>query len=210
MAVQLADRVQELSSSIGTGAFTLDGSIAGYQTFNAAFGVGPSFYYCITGGSSWEIGIGVLGSVASLTRSTVLASSNSGSAVNFDVGNKLVFCPAPAYLWQGLWDRNQRVAVVTLTDTTNIATDASLSNNFQVTLAGNRTLDNPTNLQNGMVLNWAIAQDATGSRTLAYGTKFDFGGVTPVLSLAAGAVDLISGYYHAGADKILCSFRKDS
>ena len=81
-------------------------------------------------------------------------------------------------------------AVLSLTDAANISTDLALSNNFQVTLGGNRTLDNPTNdgiSQSGSIF---IIQDGTGSRTLSYGTDWKFaGGTGPTISTAAGAID---------------------
>lgn len=82
---------------------------------------------------------------------------------------------------------------VTLTDAANIATDASLSTVFEVTLGGNRTLDNPTNLKDGGTYIWVVTQDGTGSRTLAYGSAFKWpGGTAPTLSTAAGSVDIIT------------------
>jgi hypothetical protein len=75
---------------------------------------------------------------------------------------------------------------VALTDGATINTDASLSNTFTATLGGNRTLANPTNLEVGFVYNWHVTQDGTGSRTLSYGSLFDWGtnGV-PTLSTTA-------------------------
>jgi hypothetical protein len=85
---------------------------------------------------------------------------------------------------------------VALTDAVSINTDASLGNAFSVTLAGNRTLANPTNLVTGSTYIWRIVQDATGSRTLVYGSLFTWpGGSVPTLSTAAGATDVISAYY---------------
>ncbi len=104
-----------------------------------------------------------------------------------------------------VFTRAQTVTPVTLTDGANIATDASLSNAFSVTLGGNRTLDNPTNLTNGCIYNWRITQDGTGSRTLAYGSKFKWqSGTAPVLSTVAGSVDLLTGQYWGDTDTILC------
>lgn len=92
-----------------------------------------------------------------------------------------------------VWNANQSVEPVALTDGSSIPTDASASNNFKVTLGGNRTLANPTNLTEGMWLTWDITQDGTGSRTLAYGSKFLWqSGIAGVLSLAAGAKDTLS------------------
>jgi len=84
----------------------------------------------------------------------------------------------------------QRGSITALTDAANIATDMSLNNFFSVTLAGNRTLDNPSNIVAGQSGSIFITQDGTGNRTLAYGSYWDFdGGMAPTLSAAAGAID---------------------
>jgi hypothetical protein len=76
-----------------------------------------------------------------------------------------------------------------------------------LTLSGNRTLANPSNLTTGMVLNIRIKQDATGTRTLAYGNLYKFpGGTAPVLSTAAAATDFLSCYYDGTI--LLCNFGK--
>lgn len=122
--------------------------------------------------------------------------------------------PLPAALVRkdaaNAFTKSQTVNSVALTDGASIATDASLSNNFKVTLGGNRTLANPTNLTDGQVINWRIKQDATGARTLAYGSKFKWpSGVAPTLSTAANRLDVISGVYFADDDTILCNIIKD-
>lgn len=110
-----------------------------------------------------------------------------------------------------VFTKNQSVTPVVLTDGATIAVDAALSNNFRVTLAGNRTLANPTNLTDGMVLNFKIKQDGTGGRTLAYGSKYKWsGGTAPVLSTAAAAVDFISAYYDGADDILICNLVKDA
>jgi hypothetical protein len=98
----------------------------------------------------------------------------------------------------------QRGAVVALDDGATITPDFSLSNHFSVTLAGNRTLDNPTNLVAGQTGSVFISQDATGGRALAYGSFWDFiGGTAPAVSGAANKVDRLdyivrtSGSIHA-------------
>jgi hypothetical protein len=79
-----------------------------------------------------------------------------------------------------------------LTDGTTITPDFANSNNFSVTLEGNRTLANPSNIVAGQSGSFFISQDATGGRTLAYGSYYDFaGGTAPTLSTAASAVDRI-------------------
>ena len=98
MAFVLADRVKETTTTTGTGTITLAGASTGFQSF-AAIGNGNTTYYTIAaqGGSEWEVGIGTYtSSGTTLSRDTVLASSNSGAAVNFSAGTKDVFCDYPA------------------------------------------------------------------------------------------------------------------
>lgn len=79
-----------------------------------------------------------------------------------------------------------------LTDGATITPDFSVDNNFTLTLGGNRTLANPTNLNAGQSGVIFISQDGTGSRTLAYGTSWDFpGGTAPTLTTTASAVDVL-------------------
>lgn len=89
----------------------------------------------------------------------------------------------------------QRGAVVALTDGATITPDFSLANNFSVTLGGSRTLANPTNLVAGQSGVIKITQDGTGSRTLSYGSYWDFSaGVAPTLTTTANAVDILAYY----------------
>ena len=108
-----------------------------------------------------------------------------------------------------VFTKAQTVTPVALTDAASIATDASLSNTFTVTLGGSRTLANPTNMTNGAIYNWRVKQDGTGSRTLAYGSKFKWpGGTAPTLTTTANATDFISGQYFSDTDTILCTCLK--
>ena len=98
MALVLADRVKETTTTTGTGTVTLLGAATGFQSF-AAIGNANTTYYAIVGqtGSEWEVGIGTYtSSGTTLSRDTVLASSNSGSLVNLSAGTKDVFCDYPA------------------------------------------------------------------------------------------------------------------
>lgn len=91
------------------------------------------------------------------------------------------------------WGKGQAVSPFALTDGASIAVDATQSNSFTVTLAGNRALANPTGIIAGQFLEFSFLQDATGSRTLSYGTNFKFpGGTAPVLTTAANAEDDMS------------------
>jgi len=88
-----------------------------------------------------------------------------------------------------------------LTDGTNISVDFNVGQNFTVTLAGNRTLDNPTNCVAGQVGSIFVVQDGTGSRTLAYGTSWDFpAGTAPTLSTDADAIDRLDYIVHTSTD----------
>ena len=95
MPLVLADRVRETSTTTGTGTLTLAGAVAGFRTFSAGVGNTNTCYYTITMGSDWEVGVGTVGA-GTLTRDTILSSSNSGSAVNFAAGTKDVFATYPA------------------------------------------------------------------------------------------------------------------
>jgi hypothetical protein len=98
MAFVLADRVKETTTTTSTGTVTLLGASTGFQSFSA-IGNGNSTYYTIAGQttSEWEVGIGTYtSSGTTLSRTTVLASSNSGSLVNFSAGTKDVFVTYPS------------------------------------------------------------------------------------------------------------------
>ena len=96
MALVLKDRVKETTTTTGTGTVTLAGAVTGYQAFSV-IGDTNTTYYCIAGGSEWEVGIGTYTlSGTTLARTTILSSSNAGSAVNFSAGTKDVFVVYPA------------------------------------------------------------------------------------------------------------------
>jgi len=98
MALVLKDRVKETSTTAGTGTLTLAGAVTGFQSF-AAVGDGNSTYYAIADNATgaWEVGIGTYtSSGTTLSRTTVLSSSNSGSLVNFAANPKDVFVTYPS------------------------------------------------------------------------------------------------------------------
>ena len=100
------------------------------------------------------------------------------------------------------YTKAQRGTPVALTDAATIAVDLSLGNNFSVTLAGNRTLGDPTNVTAGQSGVIVITQDGTGSRTLAYaGSKWKFaGGTAPTLTAGVGgAVDVLAYYVESSS-----------
>jgi hypothetical protein len=97
MALVIADRVREQSTTTGAGTLTLTGAVVGFQTFSSAIGNGNTTYYTISnpGTTEWEVGVGTV-SAGQLARTTILSSSNAGSLVNFSAGTKDVFVTYPA------------------------------------------------------------------------------------------------------------------
>ena len=100
MAFVVNDRVKETSTTTGTGTLDLAGAVSGFQTFVAGIGNSNVTYYAIVNdsGTEFEIGIGTVtdASTDTLSRTTILESSNSDAAVNFSAGTKTVFCTLPA------------------------------------------------------------------------------------------------------------------
>ena len=99
MALVLNERVKETTTTTGTGALSLGGAPTGFETFAAGIGNSNTTYYAIFHATAdeFEVGLGTLdGDSSDLTRTTVYASSNSDSAVNFSSGTKTVFCTMPA------------------------------------------------------------------------------------------------------------------
>lgn len=86
-----ADRVQETTTTTGTGTITLAGAVPGFRTFTSAFATGERIRYCIALGAEWEVGEGDLATTTTLTRVNVFASSNANALVNFSVGTKVAF-----------------------------------------------------------------------------------------------------------------------
>jgi len=103
MALVLADRVKETSTTAGTGTLTLNGASVGFQSF-AAVGNGNTTYYAISDAATgqWEVGIGTYTSTGTtLSRDTVLSSSAGGGLVTFGAGSKDVFVTYPSS--KGVW-----------------------------------------------------------------------------------------------------------
>ena len=96
MAFVINDRVRETSTTTGSGAFTLAGAVTGYETFATGIGTNDTYYAIhLQDGAQWEVGIGAV-SGTTLTRSSVISSSNGDAAVVFSAGTKDVFCTMPA------------------------------------------------------------------------------------------------------------------
>ena len=100
MAFALNDRVKETSTTTGTGTFDLAGAETGFESFVSGVGNGNQTYYAISndGTAEFEVGIGTVTDAATdtLSRDTIISSSNSDALVNFSAGTKTVFCTLPA------------------------------------------------------------------------------------------------------------------
>ena len=100
MAFVLNDRVKETSTTTGTGTFNLAGAEVGFETFVSGIGTTNNTFYAISndGTAEFEVGIGTVtdASPDTLSRDTIISSSNSDAAVNFSAGTKTVFCTLPA------------------------------------------------------------------------------------------------------------------
>src|SRR5210317_1524480 len=99
MALVVNDRVKQTSTTTGTGTFDLTGTISGFESFVTGIGNSNTTYYAIVNeNGEFEVGLGTVTDAATdtLSRDTIISSSNSDSAVNFGAGTKNVFCTLPA------------------------------------------------------------------------------------------------------------------
>jgi len=98
MTFKIADRIHETTTTTGTGTINLGGAVAGAQTFLAGIGTGNTTFYVIADDDDWEVGVGTVtsGTPNTLSRTTVLSSSNGGALVNWVTGTRNVFCGLPA------------------------------------------------------------------------------------------------------------------
>lgn len=127
MAFQVASRTKETTTTTGTATVELAGAADGFQSFVDGVGGGNVCYYAITSGNNWEVGTGTVtdASPDTLSRDTVLASSNSGSKISLS-GTSDVFCTQPASK-AVLLDSDGRVAVNQSSPVSTLDVGGSLS-----------------------------------------------------------------------------------
>jgi len=145
MALILKDRVKETTSTTGTGAISLGGAVANFQAFSAVLSDTDTTYYAIIDvtNSDYEIGLGTYSSGGNtLARTTILESSNGGSAVSFGAGSKNVFIAYPAEKSVYLDDSNQ--LVINSTAVTSTPAELNILDGVTATTAELNILDGVT------------------------------------------------------------------
>jgi hypothetical protein len=182
MPLIVKDRVQETSSTAGTGTLTLSGAVSSFSTFSSAIGNGNTTYYSIVGGTEWEVGIGTV-AAGTLSRDTVLSNSLGTTAlVNFAAGVKNVFVTYPADKAVTI-DGVQTLTNKTLTSptlTTPALPNAGLVNS-SITING-------SSVSLGGTASVGTVTSVTGTAPVV-----SSGGATPAISMAA-ATTSVNGY----------------
>jgi hypothetical protein len=176
MALVINDRVKETTTTTGTGAVSLAGAVTGFETFAAGVGNSNTTYYCIAhqDQAEFEVGLGTLdGDSSDLTRTTVISSSNSDSAVNFSSGTKDVFCTLPA-------------SKLIFEDANN---DATVGRNLTVT--GDLTVSGD---------DITLATNTSGAALIGDGTNFNPVAISGDITIAANGTAAIGSGVIVNAD----------
>jgi hypothetical protein len=192
MALVLADRVRDTTTTTSTGTITLSGTApTGFQNFSV-IGNGNTTYYTIAGQgtSEWEVGIGTYASSGTtLARTTVLSSSNSGSLVNFSAGTKDVFVTYPS-------ERSVNLSSAALTSgrVTYATTDGLLVDSANLTFNGTTLTANTIG---AFTLSGTVAGGGNQINNVSIGTSTPLAGAFTTLS-ASGAATLSSTLAYGG------------
>ena len=157
MPYVIKDRVKSTTTTTGTGTYTLGAAAAGFQAFSVIGDTNQTYYGC-TDGTDWELGLGTYtSSGTTLSRDTILASSNSGSAVNWSAGTKDIYVTYPAEYTAG---------AVPKSDTSAIGTDLVAWNNLKkiLDLGVQDGVPYNNNSTNGMVSTFSLVYTVGNAR----------------------------------------------
>ena len=158
MALVLADRVQQTGTANATVSFSLTGAVTGFQSFTV-IGNGNTTYYSSTDASgNWEVGIGTYATGGTLTRTTVLASSNSGSGVTFS-GTVNVFVTYPSERSVNL-DQSTNTAYAPQFNASNglLLNNATVSASYTIATGNNAMSVGPMTVASGQTVTVSTGQ----------------------------------------------------
>lgn len=161
MALVVKDRVQETTTTTGTGTVTLAGAVSGFQTFSV-IGDGNTCYYAITSGTDFEVGLGTYtASGTTLSRDTILESSNAGSAITLS-GTSNVFVTYPAEK-SGHKDANNTIYSEQLgasngifVNSTTVSANFTVPNNYHALSVGPVTVNSGVSVTVPSGSNWKV------------------------------------------------------
>ena len=158
MALQVADRIQQTGTANTTVSFTLSATTVGYQAFSPAITTGNTTYYSANDGTNWEVGIGTYATGGTLTRTTVLASSNSGSGVTFS-GTVNVFVTYPSERSVNL-DQSTNTAYAPQFNASNglLLNNATVSASYTIATGNNAMSVGPMTVASGQTVTVSSGQ----------------------------------------------------
>lgn len=154
MPLIVADRVQEITTTTGTGTLTLGGPAASFRSFGSVMANGDTAYYALSTDADFEVGLGTY-STGTLARTTIIASSNGGAAVNLPAGEKRVFLTAAA----------RQIARV-FTATVNLVAATALTVNHNLGLSAKDTLVVRTAISTGEEIQLKVISVNANSLTI--------------------------------------------